>query len=120
MAIKYDRQDINIAVGEKAFSKIKNLKYNGEVIGTKIVHLSSNTPVNHAVNVSVEEASGAVIGSTDFRDYIAQGGSYVDGFKPCAFNSQNEITVNAIATENIATAEFKAQLIFMIEEGCNN
>jgi len=117
--IVYDKQSILIPVGSPSFSKIKNLRYNGTCIGVKVIHISEATAVSHEINISVDKSSGALVGATDFRDSIAKGGNYEGGFKPCNFNSREEITVNAMATENISGADFKAQLIFMIEEDCN-
>lgn len=118
-SVVYDKVDIDISVGDPAFSEIKNLRYNGVCIGTKIVHISSATAVNQSLNVGVNDSNGAVVGTTDFRDFISNGGGYEEGFKPCRFDTKNEITVDAKAAGNIATADFKAQLIFMIEEECN-
>ncbi|MFV9549660.1 hypothetical protein [Algibacter sp. PT7-4] len=115
----YDKVDISIAVGSPSFSKATPLK-KGKCVGVKLIHISSATPVNQRLNLSVTDGNNPLINATDFRDFIQQGGGYKDGFKPCEFDSSLEVSIDAVAEGNIATADFKAQLIFMIEESCND
>jgi len=118
MKIVYDKVDISIAIGATPFSQNKTLKYKGTCKGVKLIDFSSATPRAHAININVSDSSNALIGSTDFRDFIPNGGGYKEGFKTCEFDTKTEITIDAISSQAIATADFKAQLIFMIEEEC--
>ncbi|MGE5944607.1 MAG: hypothetical protein ACM31G_09735 [Flavobacteriales bacterium] len=119
MKTVYDKQDITIAIGANSFSIPKNFKYKGKCVGVKLVDFSSAQARAHAININVSDSSNTLIGSTDYRDFIQLGGGYKEGFKPCDFDTKTEVTIDAIATANVATTAFDAQLIFMIEEDCN-
>lgn len=118
MKFIYDKIDINIPVGSQSFSQSKTLK-KGTCVGVKIVHVSSQTPVNQTLNVNVGDGNNTLLGATDFRDFIGNGGGYRSAFKPCEFDASLQVTIDAIAEAAIATADFKAQLIFMIKADCN-
>jgi hypothetical protein len=119
MKIVYDRVDISIAIGQTSFSVPKNFKYKGRCKGVKLIDFSSAQARAHAININVSDSTNTLIGSTDYRDSIQVGGGYIEGFKPCDFDTKTEVTVDAISTANIAGTDFNAQLIFMIEEDCN-
>lgn len=112
--IVYDKVNINIATGNSSFALNTTLR-EGTCIGVKLVDISSATQRDHAINVGVEDNSGTeVIGSTDFRDYTAGNGGYINSLKPAQFSTRSGIKIQATATEAIKTADFKAQLIFAI------
>ncbi len=114
----YDKVNIVIPVGSPSFSKSISIK-KGKCVGVKLIHISSAQAVNQNLNLGVSDGNNPLVNATDFRDFIQLGGGYKDGFKPCNFDSSLEVSVDAIAESNIAGADFKAQLIFMIEEECN-
>lgn len=116
----YDKIDVLISVGDPSFSKSKVLK-KGTCIGVKVIHISSAQAVDQSLNLSVTDGNNPLVNATDFRDFIPMGGGYKAGFKPVNFPSSLEVTVDAVASDAIAGADFKAQVIFMIEEDeCTN
>lgn len=115
----YDHVEVEIAVGETAFFKPVSLT-RGTCEGVRFIPYDTSTPRPHAININIDNNSGnKVLGKTDFRDFGATGGGYMDNFKPCHFETHAQINVDVISSENIATKAFKGQLVFAVAEDCN-
>ena len=120
--IVYDKLDFSIAIGDTSHSETKQLRQ-GECVGVKLIDYSSATDRANAINIALNDTNGsALVGTTDFRDFIAIGGSYVEGYKPAEFSTNPSISIGITSTKVIADADFNGQLIFaiMVKAGSSN
>lgn len=117
----YDRVDVKIEVGDSSFFDSVNLT-RGTCEGVRFIPFdtAAKTARAHAININIDANNGTkVLGKTDFRDFGAMGGGYMDNFKPCNFDTHAQINVDVISTEAISSEPFVGQLIFAIVEDCN-
>jgi hypothetical protein len=117
----YDKVDVSIAIGATAFDKAIDLT-RGTCVGVKFIPYAPTTPVerDHAIDINVESNGDKLIGKTDYRDFAHAGGSYLEAYKPCRFDTKAQVSVSVLSSKGIATAAFEGQLIFAIEQECND
>jgi hypothetical protein len=109
----YDKVDISIASGDSSFAKNLQLRQ-GHAVGVKIIEFSSLTKTT-ALNVLINDTNGsALVGATDYRDFIPLGGGYEAGYKPVSFSTNPTIDISLV-TATALTGDFDAQIIFAIE-----
>lgn len=114
----YDQIEIDIAVGDPAFSDRVSLKQ-GTCVGVRYIDIDQEKR-DQVINLSVETSSGdALIGKTDYRDYINSGGDYNGNFKPCNFDTKADIKIDLKSNSNIANNPLKGVLIFKIDQPCD-
>lgn len=117
----YDKLDVKITTGGVAFNKALDLT-RGVCVGVKFIAFPTATaaPRDHSIDIHVNANDGTkLLGKTDYRDFGHTGGSYLESFKPCRFDTKAQINVDVLSSKGIATADFEGQLIFVIEEDCN-
>ncbi len=111
----YDKLDITIAQNDRSFFQNKQLR-KGVCKGVKIIDFSDGTKRANAINVAINDTNGsALVGSTDYRDFIVTGGGYEGSFKGAEFSTNPSLDVSVTSTEDIAATDLKLQMIFAIE-----
>lgn len=112
--IIYKKINIKISTGEEYFQESISLP-SGRCLGVHILPIS-NTEPSHLVETDIQNSqSGDILSATDFRDYIHKGGGYFDGVKQLNFPTDNNRFYVNVKSSEAMTADFLAQLIFIIE-----
>lgn len=116
--IVYDKLDINVAAGSLGATMHIDLT-RGRCKGLRFISFDNALPANrdHAINLNVSSNnSDKILGPTDYRDFIHNGGGYIEGFKPCDFDTKAQVRVDVLPGQPIKVTNFIGQLIFAIEE----
>lgn len=116
--IVYDRLDINVAAGSLGASAHIDLT-RGRCKGIRFISYDNATPAqrDHSINIDIKTNNAdKILGPTDYRDFIHNGGGYIEGFKPCDFDTKAQVRVDIIPSEAVKAVNFKGQLVFAIEE----
>ena len=114
--IVYDALNITIAIGQTNFNENVTLR-DGVCIGAEIKAVSNRDP-EHFIDVGVTNSQNReLISSVDFRTYERLGGAgYLESLKQCSFETRGQVNVVAVADQAIAGSEFKAQIVFAIDQ----
>lgn len=112
----YQKETVTIAIGNTSYSNQIQLE-RGICRGVKVVDcsLAASTKANE-INLNITSSDGSrIIGETDFRDFIANGGGYQEGLKPVLFNTASRVNVAVTSSAAIAGTDLVIQVIFQIE-----
>lgn len=117
MKYLYDELPVLIPANDLGFSKTIDLK-KGICVGVKYINFEDATKADRdfAIDIDVNSNSGdLIVGRTDYRDFINEGGGYIGGFKPCRFDTKAQIRVDVIPEVAMKVKDFKGVIVFMIE-----
>lgn len=111
----YQKHNVNIAIGASSYSSQIQLE-RGNCIGVKVIDFTPAVARTNEIALNIQSTDGSrTVGESDYRDFIALGGGYLEGLKPVSFDTKPMVNISVNSSANIAGTAFAIQVIFAIE-----